>query len=147
MKNLLATITLLFAVTFSSFADKDERPISFEQLPQAAQTFLNTHFSDLTMAYAVEETKFIGKEYEVVYTDRTEVDFNKSGEWETVKRKYSAVPDAIVPQEIRDYVAASSFSDMYIREIERTTYTWEIELANGLEIKFDKKFNVIGYDD
>lgn len=148
MKNLILTAVLLCTSLFSAFADKNnDRPITFAELPQAAQIFLNTHFSDLTVAFVVEETKFLGKEYEVVYTDRTEVDFNGSGEWENVERKYSAVPDAIVPQAILDFVAASQFSNMYIRAIERNAYTWEIELANGLEIKFDKNFKVIGYDD
>ena len=34
-----------------------------------------------------------------------------------------------------------------IKKIDRDIYTWEIELSNGLEIEFDLKFNVIGYDD
>ena len=29
----------------------------------------------------------------------------------------------------------------------RNAYTWEVELSNGLEIKFDNQFNVIDIDD
>ena len=39
------------------------------------------------------------------------------------------------------------FGRQFIKKIERDPYTWEIELSGGLEIKFDTKFNVIGYDD
>lgn len=97
--------------------------------------------------YAVEEQKFGRSEYEVTYTDRTEVDFRSDGEWESVERKYSALPAAIVPKEIAAFVAKNNFEGQYIKKIERNAYTWEIELSNGLEIKFDKQFNFLGYDD
>lgn len=83
----------------------------------------------------------------MTYTDRTEVDFRSDGEWSSVERKYEAVPASVVPAQIQEYVAKSNFPNQYIRKIERNKYTWEIELSNGLEIKFDRQFNVIGFDD
>lgn len=146
MKKILVTAALLFAGITVSRADND-RPITLEQLPAAAQTFLKTHFADLTLAYAVEDPKFVGSEYEVTYTDRTEVEFRPNGEWSSVERRYAAVPASIVPAQISDYVAKSNFPNQYIKKIERNAYTWEIELSNGLEIKFDKDFRVIDIDD
>ena len=146
MKKILVTAALLFAGITVSRADND-RPITLEQLPAAAQTFLKTHFADLTLAYAVEDPKFVGSEYEVTYTDRTEVEFRPNGEWSSVERRYAAVPASIVPAQISDYVAKSSFSNQYIKKVERDAYTWEIELSNGIEIKFDREFHVIDIDD
>ena len=146
MKKIMLTAALLFAGITASLADND-RPITLEQLPAAAQTFLKTHFADLTLAYAVEDPKFVGSEYEVTYTDRTEVDFRPNGEWSSVERRYAAVPASVVPTQISDYVAKSSFPNQYIKKIERDAYTWEIELSNGIEIKFDKEFRVIDIDD
>lgn len=146
MKKILVTAALLFAGITVSRADND-RPITLEQLPAAAQTFLKTHFADLTLAYAVEDPKFVGSEYEVTYTDRTEVDFRSNGEWSSVERRYAAVPASVVPAQISAYVAKSSFSNQYIKKVERDAYTWEIELSNGIEIKFDKEFRVIDIDD
>lgn len=146
MKKILVTAALLFAGITVSRADND-RPITLEQLPAAAQTFLKTHFADLTLAYAVEDPKFVGSEYEVTYTDRTEVEFRPNGEWSSVERRYAAVPASIVPAQISAYVAKSSFPNQYIKKIERDAYTWEIELSNGIEIKFDKEFRVIDIDD
>lgn len=146
MKKILVTAALLFAGITVSRADND-RPITLEQLPAAAQTFLKTHFADLTLAYAVEDPKFVGSEYEVTYTDRTEVEFRPNGEWSSVERRYAAVPASIVPAQISDYVAKSSFPNQYIKKIERDAYTWEIELSNGIEIKFDREFHVIDIDD
>lgn len=146
MKKIMLTAALLFAGITASLADND-RPITLEQLPAAAQTFLKTHFADLTLAYAVEDPKFVGSEYEVTYTDRTEVEFRPNGEWSSVERRYAAVPASIVPAQISAYVAKSSFSNQYIKKVERDAYTWEIELSNGIEIKFDREFRVIDIDD
>lgn len=145
-KTLIAVVALLFAGITTTFADGHDRPITLDKLPVAAQTFLKTHFADLTLAFAVEDPKFIGSEYEVTYTNRTEVDFGSDGEWTAVDCKYEAVPASIVPTQISEY-AAKSFNGTFIRKIERNKYTWEAELSNGLEIKFDRQFNVIDIDD
>ena len=147
MKKILVTAVLLFAGITVSLADSNDRPITLDKLPAAAQTFLKTHFADLTLAYAVEDPKLVGSEYEVTYTDRTEVEFDNKGEWSSVERKYAAVPASIVPTQISAYVAKSSFPNQYIKKIERNAYTWEIELSNGIEIEFDKDFRVIDIDD
>lgn len=146
MKKIFVSAALLFAGITVSFAGDRERPITLDKLPAAAQEFLAANFKDLTLAYAVEDPKFIGSEYEVVYTDRTEVDFESNGEWSSVERKYEAVPAAIVPVQIADYVK-TSFAGQFIRKIDRNKYTWEVELSNGLEIKFDRKFQVVEIDD
>ena len=147
MKKFFFFVSLLFAGITASQADNNDRPITLDKLPAAAQSFLKSHFADLTLAYAVEDPKWVGSEYEVTYTDRTEVDFRSNGEWSSVERKYAAVPSAIVPKQIADYVAKSNYPNQYVRKIERKTYSWEIELSNGLEIEFDKNFQVIDIDD
>lgn len=146
MKKIFVSAALLFAGITASFAGDRERPITLDKLPAAAQEFLAANFKDLTLAYAVEDPKFIGSEYEVIYTDRTEVDFESNGEWSSVERKYAAAPAAIVPVQIADYVK-KSFAGESIRKIDRDKYTWEVELSNGLEIKFDRNFQVIDIDD
>lgn len=146
MKKIFVSAVLLFAGITASFAGDRERPITLDKLPAAAQEFLAANFKDLTLAYAVEDPKFIGSEYEVIYTDRTEVDFESNGEWSSVERKYAAVPAAIVPVQIADYVK-KSFAGESIRKIDRDKYTWEVELSNGLEIKFERNFQVIDIDD
>lgn len=138
---------LLMTSVVSANADNDERAINVAQLPQTAQSFLTANFSGKTVAFAVEERKFFGTEYEVVYTDRTEVSFRSDGEWESVETKYEQVPSSVVPAQIADFVAKGGFEGQFIKEISRDRYSWEITLSSGIEIKFDKQFNVIGYDD
>ena len=75
MKKTFLTLFLMTTMFGAAYADGREKPTSVDKLPQAAQEFLSAHFKDLTVAYAVEEQKYTGKEYEVVYTDRTEIEF------------------------------------------------------------------------
>lgn len=147
MKKILFAALMLLCGAGTASADGHERAITVQQLPQPAQAFLKQHFDSLKVAYVVEDVKHFGSEYEVVYTDRTEVDFRKDGEWESVERKYSPVPASIIPAQIAEFVARSNFPGQFIKKIDRDPYTWEIELSSGLEIKFDLQFNVIGYDD
>ena len=139
MKKTFLTLFLMTTMFGAAYADGREKPTSVDKLPQAAQEFLSAHFKDLTVAYAVEEQKYTGKEYEVVYTDRTEIEFRSDGQWESVGRKYSPVPASIVPQPIQTFVSGSNYPGQFIRQIDRNAYTWEVELSNGLEIKFSIK--------
>lgn len=147
MKKFFIAAAVIFASAVSASADDRERPTTVDKLPANAQQFLAEHFKGLNVAFVVEDPKMIGSEYEVTYTDRTEVNFNPQGEWTSVECKYNAVPASVVPQKIADYVAKSNFHGQHIMKIDRNAYTWEIELSGGLEIKFDMQFNVIGYDD
>ena len=83
----------------------------------------------------------------MVYNERTEVELRRDWQWESVGRKYSPVPASIVPQPIQTFVSGSNYPGQFIRQIDRNAYTWEVELSNGLEIKFDNQFNVIDIDD
>ena len=147
MKKFSIAAAVIFASAVSASADDRERPTTVDKLPANAQQFLAEHFKGLNVAFVVEDPKMVGSEYEVTYTDRTEVDFNPQGEWTSVECKYNAVPASVVPKQIADYVAKSNFPGQHIKKIDRNAYTWEIELSGGLEIKFDMQFNVIGYDD
>ena len=56
-------------------------------------------------------------------------------------------PDAaIVPQQIRDYVA-KNFAGRKIVSIDRDKRDWEVKLDNGLDLKFDLQFRLIEIDD
>ena len=112
----------------------------------AIQQFVKTYFPETTILY----TQFDDGEYEVRLSDGTEIDFTRKGEWKNIDCKhsniYTSVPDALIPVEIANYVK-SSFPDESIIKIDKDRRDWEIELSNRLEIKFDKKFNVLEFDD
>ncbi len=72
-KNLLTCLFLFIAAV--AHADND-RPIQASRLPEPAQRFIERHFPDRTIALAKEETEFLQKSYEVIFTDGCQVEFD-----------------------------------------------------------------------
>lgn len=146
MKKLFFAALLSVTALFTARADNDERPITLDKLPAPAQQFLKANFPNLTFAYAIEELGFFGNSYEVYFTDRTEVEFNSKGEWKKIERAYEAIPENLIPAKILEFVKQHQ-PQAAIKSIDRDTRDIEVELANGIELKFDLLYNLIGYDD
>ena len=109
-------------------------------------TFVATYFP-LT---SIKNVKIDGNEIEVKLTDKTEIDFYSNFDWKSIDCEkglvYGSVPAELVPEQITAYVAAN-FAGKTIESIEKKhNGGWEIELSNGIEIEFDRKFRVIEID-
>ena len=64
-----------------------------KQLPLTARNFINRYFTDPQISHIKIETGILGsKSYEVLLTDRTEIDFDSNGNWTDVDCKKAAVP-------------------------------------------------------
>lgn len=145
MKKFAVLTVALFVFALTGRADND-RPIAVDQLPQKAQQFIKQHFPKSKIALAKEEREFLDLRYEVVFANSVKIEFLKDGEWKEVDCKYSAVPAAIVPVKIAEYVA-KNYEDVQIVKIDRSKREYEVDLSNGLELTFDTKFNLIDIDD
>ncbi len=145
MKKLVLLLVCMFSMSTVMMADND-KPIQIGQLPTTAQTFITTHFKNAKVALAKQETELFDKSYDVIFTNGEKVEFNKSGEWTEVSCKINGVPDAIVPQAIKDYVKAN-YPDARILKIERDRHEYEVKLSNRWEITFDNQMRVIDIDD
>ena len=94
-----------------------------------------------------------GFDYEVTLSDYTHIEFDGGlfgqFDWDEVDCKhstiYTTVPAALIPTEISDYVTLLH-SGRSIVKIAKDSLGWEIELDNGVEIEFDRRFNVIEMD-
>ena len=127
-------------MTLNVFASND-RPIPFKELPQKAQTFITTHFSGVEVLSAT-----VDDDYEVYLANGAKVEFTLQGEWKEVKCPGSKVPSAIIPSAISKYVK-TNFPNNAIVKIDKKYSGYEIELNNGLELKFDKNGNFLAIDD
>lgn len=147
MKKLTMFLAGLFLLTSATTAfASDDRPIEVSQLPAAAQQFIKTHFQGVEVSYAKEDSEYFSKSYDVVFVNGNKVEFAKDGMWKDVDCKYSEVPAGIVPAKIREYVA-KHHAGQKIVSIDRDKRDYEIELGNGIDLKFDMKFNVISIGD
>lgn len=141
---ILSAILMIFGIT-TACADND-KPITVTQLPAKAQQFIKTHFSKEKVAFAKLEREFLETRYEVVFTNSSKIEFWKDGEWKEIDCKYSTVPLAVIPAQIAQYVS-QNYPDTQIVKIDRDKRDYEIKITNGLELTFDKQFNLIDIDD
>lgn len=137
MRKTILAFLLFFGVTTAVQAGQI---IELGKLPQKAQQFIKQHFPKAKVLYVKYDNEIIEKSYEVAM-EGANVEFDGKGEWDNVECKKGAVPDAIVPQQIRSYVS-SKYEGTKIKEIDRDKWGYEVKISNGLEIKFDKNFKV-----
>ena len=118
MKKLMMILagTALMVTSAPAFAGND-RPIAVGELPATAQQFIKAHFAGVEVSLSKVDEELFDKDYKVVF----------------------------VPQQIRDYVA-KNYPDRKITAIDRDRRDYEVELDNGLDLKFDLKFRLIDID-
>lgn len=140
MKKTIICLLALVAISLSA-CSHENKPIVWEQLPQNAQTFINTYFKNLTVSNILKDKS----EYEVYFTNGTQVEFDRHGEWTDVDCKTNPIPHGIVPI-IETYVL-NHFPQNYIVEVSRDNRGYDVELNNGLDLIFSKDFEFIRLDD
>ena len=145
MKKMLFLFVSLFVMNLVAFADND-KPIQVSDMPKAAQEFILRHFTNQSVAVAKIDTEFLNKTYDVVFTNGDEVEFDKKGKWIKVDCKHTQVPSEIVPVAIQQYVA-KNYPDAKVLKIELTDRKgYDVDLSNGFDLEFDKKFRVVEID-
>jgi hypothetical protein len=140
IKFFAMALVCLMMVAVNAMAD--DRPVPVQSLPAAAKQFVAANFPGATIVYAAKDD---GK-YETTLSTGAQVDFTRKGAWDKVDCHTVAVPAAIVPAAIAAYVKAS-FPNTVITKIDKERYGYEIELSNDLELKFDKRGNLMNIDD
>ena len=129
-----------------SLAKADDRPVTVDQLPQAARTFLNVNFPDDTISFATKDDDLIRPDYQVVLASGVMVKFNNAGDLEEIESRGKEIPDGIIPIQIVEMVKGH-YPDVMITGYEVGRRTYEVKLSNRIELKLDKNFNVIEIDD
>ena len=133
----------LLALTFSlaSCAREDGRVISFERLPEASQTMLNTYFGEKTVMVVKKDKT----EYEVLFKGGESVEFDLRGNWKEINCHSTSVPDDLVPEQIRTFVR-ENYPENHIVRIERDRGGYDVKLNNRTELEFNRNFALIDLD-
>lgn len=132
----------LMCILISNVAMADDTPIPVEQLPAAAKTFVQTNFKGKKILSAEKDWN----SYECRLDDGTKIEFNRKGTWKKVDRNMIALPAAIVPAAIQQYVS-TNFPGTVITKIDKERYGYEIELSSDIDLKFNYQGVLIGMDD
>ena len=143
MKKIKAIIALvaLLTISFSAKADHD-KVITYDQLPQTAQVMLKQYFANKVPLVITMDWD----DYTIRYESGEKIEFDKEGNWKDIESYSSTVPSALIPEQIKNSVK-TSFPGTSIIKIDRNRRGYEVKLNNGLEIEFNREFQVIDIDD
>lgn len=146
MKKVLSVLVLALAAVQFAFAG-DVITQDTKRLPMAARNFINQYFAKQQVSRIKIETGMLGsKKYEVSLANHTEIDFDGNGNWTEVDCDKTAVPEALVPVSVREYVK-TNFPQEVIVKIERERSGMEVELGNDYSLKFNSKGKFVSMDD
>ena len=148
MKTILKTtlVALAMALPMHASANTDgDKAIPPGKLPKAALQTISAHLPGRKIAIAKVETELFSKSYTVIFTNGEKIEFDRSGNWTEIDCKRSEVPAKLVPTQIKNYVN-TNYSGNKILKIEKDRNEYEINLSNGVEVKFNKNFMVIDID-
>lgn len=145
MKKILTLLAMLVGVVcFASARDTYAHDASV--LPPATQTTLKNNCKARVSVVKIDKDFGRISEYEVVLTDGTEVTFDHNGNWKDVEvGAKSSVPKGFIPAAIATYIAKIQPKQRVIG-IEKSSRGYEVDLSNGVEMKFDTAGKFIRYD-
>ncbi len=145
MKKMFLLLVVSIMAVMPMLADNDKM-ITREELPEKAQMFIDEHFANVDILYAKAERDMgVITSYDVVLEGDVKIEFNRSGEWESVDCNRGRVPDSVLPQGVLDYVS-NKFAKAYVVEIERGLMGYDVKLSNDLDLDFDKNGKFLRVD-
>ena len=136
---LLMAMVMTMSLTMS--ADDDDRVITYDQLPQAAQTFLKQHFAKKVPLVVTADWD----DFTIRYESGEKIEFDRSGNWKDIECYNSKVPNETVPDQISSYIS-QNYPGKSIIKLERHRSVYEVKLNNGMEIEFNRNFQVVDVD-
>jgi hypothetical protein len=143
MKKIQAILLLvaMMALSFNAKADHDQ-VITFDQMPEAAQTLLRQHFANKVPLVVTVDWD----DYTIRYESGEKVEFDKQGNWKEIDCRATQVPVELIPEQIKSNIQAT-FPGAIILKLDRNRRGYEVKLNNGLEVEYSPTFDVIDIDD
>lgn len=142
MKKILLVSVAVFL--FAAIASADDRPISVEQLPAAATSFLKANYPDADILYASKEDDIIFPDYQVALANGVNLEFYNNGSLKSIESR-DGVPADIIPVQIVEFVKVR-YPDAYFVEYEVGRRHFDVKLSNRLELKFNSNYNLMEID-
>lgn len=137
--SLIMTLLIMYGtILFAQVIDEKD-------LPKEIQSYVQIHFPESQIIFAVKDKEGLSYKYELKLNNRVELDFNAQGEIISIEGK-EKLPDSVIPVKILSYVQ-KKFPKNYITDWSLKKRKQEIELDNGLELKFNNDGDFIKMDD
>ena len=142
MRRFLYALIALMLVLPAAAEDVE---ISFSQLPEKAQKIVLKAFPDTKIKKVDMERRASLIQYEVKLAGGIKMQFSKDGAFTECECTKSAVPDMLIPQKIRSFVA-KEFPGRTVMRIEHDSKLFDVVLNNGDELTFNSSYRLIDVD-
>ncbi len=144
MKKFFAIGFVALELLMTACSDK---PVMPAQLPVDITAFIQQNFPGQTISFAKKDLEITGWQYNVVLADGTQIDFDTDHMWDKIQcAMTTSMPTALVPAPILAHLQ-TNFPGAMILKIDKERYGYEIELTNGLEMKFNNQGALMEVDD
>ena len=144
MRILMIAICCMMSFNIVANAGND-KPINVNELPAKAQTLLSKLFKGQKVMFATIESGVVSRSYDVVLRNGTKLEFDKKGNLTEIDCKQGIVPSQLIPQPIKNYLK-ENYRGEAVRKIELNKKEYEVELTNGIDLTFNKHFQLIDID-
>ena len=142
----IVMIAICCMMSFNIVANAgNDKPINVNELPAKAQTLLSKHFKGQKVMLATIESGVVSRSYDVVLRNGTKLEFDKKGNLTEIDCKQGIVPSQLIPQPIKNYLK-ENYRGEAVRKIELNKKDYEVELTNGIDLTFNKHFQLIDID-
>lgn len=142
----IVMIAICCMMSFNIVANAgNDKPINVNELPAKAQTLLSKHFKGQKVMLATIESGVVSRSYDVVLRNGTKLEFDKKGNLTEIDCKQGIVPSQLIPQPIKNYLK-ENYRGEAVRKIELNKKEYEVKLTNGIDLTFNKHFQLIDID-
>lgn len=138
-------IVTICCILVSNHAQADNnRPVTLKQMPSKAQQLILKHFPSAEIMLSTVEGYMFDKNYDVVFKNGDKAEFNRNGDWTSIRCK-GGIPAGIVPEQITSHVQAQ-YPGVKIIEIEKDDRHYDVKLSNRIELTFNSSFKLVEAD-
>ena len=136
MKSFIASGIFALLLLMTACSDK---PVVPEQLPVPVKTFIQQTYPGEAITFAQKDLELLGWKYEVFLADGTHIEFDTDDMWDKIESPMARpVPVQLIPSPIAAHLQAN-FPGVFVTKIDKEHNGYEVELANGMELKYNKQ--------
>ncbi len=140
LKSTVVTLLLLSNVCVFG----QERIVPYTEIPPQIQAYIKNYFPNNKILQSEIDYEGLTKEYDIILSENIELEFNRNEQIKSIS-SISKLPDAVIPEAIRNYIKANYQNNFVTKwELEKTYQS--IKLDNSIKLKFTLKNEFLKID-
>ena len=144
MRSIIVSSIFALVLLMTGCSDK---PVMPTELPAPVMSFIQQTYPGQTITFAQKDLELTGWKYEVFLADGSHIEFDTDDTWDKAESPMTQpVPAQLIPAPIATHLQAN-FPGAFVTKIDKERNGYEIELATGVELKYNKQGALMEMDD